>query len=71
MPEDKQTETKPEIEDGFAYDAMTGPAKITARRFAGLAKHVAETLPAGNARVVALAKLRKARSATLRAIHPN
>jgi outer membrane biosynthesis protein TonB len=50
----------------FAFEGLNGQARATARRFHTLALHVVEVLPAGNARAVALAKLRKARGAVLR-----
>ena len=55
-----------DVERAFAFDTLTGPARATARRFHGLARHVVAVLPAGNARTVAIAKLRKARGAVLR-----
>lgn len=55
-----------DVERAFAFDTMTGPARATAKRFHSLARHVVEVLPEGNARAVALAKLRKARGAVLR-----
>lgn len=55
-----------DVERAFAFDTLTGPARATAKRFHTLACHIAEVLPAGNARTVAIAKLRKARGAVLR-----
>lgn len=60
-----------DVERAFAFDTMTGPARATAKRFHSLARHVVEVLPEGNARAVALAKLRKARGAVLRPMLAN
>ena len=60
-----------DVERAFAFDTMTGPARTIAKRFHSLARHVVEVLPEGNARAVALAKLRKARGAVLRPMLAN
>jgi hypothetical protein len=51
----------------FAYDHLRADLQLVSRPFSALAHHIAETIPAGPERTVALRKLLEAKDAALRA----